>query len=103
DELRNRIYVSNYLSGDVWVYDANSLNVLKVIPVGPGATLMRILPAIDAVAVVVRGPNGVAIIENMNMLAVLGTTGAGAFGLAADPDHNFFIVINRDASNGRVI
>lgn len=95
------IYVSNYGSGDVWVYDANSLAVKKKINVGQNPAMMEIFPGINTVAVVVRGYNATAIIENGNVTQHL-EGGTGPYGIAADPANNHLIVTNRDTGNAFV-
>lgn len=103
DEKRERIYVSNFAGADVWVYHAETLDVITRIGVGGNPSVMEFLPDLDTVAVVVRGLNGVAIIQNLELRQIVGTTGAGAYGLAADPVENHLIVVNRDAGNARVL
>jgi len=103
DEARKRIYVGNYGDGSVWVYNADTLQLITVLPVGYGITDMALLPARDALAVIVRSSNGVAIVENLQVVTLLTNTGNGPFGIDASPDHNAFFVANRDASSVRVI
>ena len=110
NENTNRVYVSNYASADVWVYDANTLALITKIRLGnPGETqpaLMELLPAIDTVAVVVRGSGGsgsVAIIEGLALKQVVGATGAGSYGIAVDRVRNRIFVSNRDGGNVRVL
>ncbi|RME57671.1 MAG: YncE family protein, partial [Caldilineae bacterium] len=103
DEDSNRIYVSNFGANDVWVYDANSLAVIAKIPVSRMPTLMEILPDINTVAVTLREINGVGIIRDLELAAVVGADGRGTFGIAADPVQHQFVVLNRDTNNGRVI
>ena len=103
NERTNRLYVSNFASGDVWVYDAASLSKIAEIPVGAEAAIMEVLPDIDTVAVVVRSKNGVAIIKGLSLYGLVGTKGHGAYGLAADPVNNQLIVTNRDSQTARVL
>ena len=95
----NEIYVSNYGSGDVWVYDANTLAVKKKISVGQNPAMMDYFPFVNTVAVVVRGYNAIAIIENGNVTQYLESGGIGPYGIAADPLNNQLIVTNRDTGN----
>lgn len=110
NENTNRVYVSNYASADVWVYDANTLALITKIRLGnPGETqpaLMELLPAIDTVAVVVRANGGggsVAIIEGLTLNQVVGATGVGSYGIAVDRVRNRIIVSNRDSGNVRIL
>ena len=68
-------------------------------------TMIEMLPAIDTVAVSLRGGTGnaVAFIEGDTLKQIVGATGAGTYGLASDPVHNQIFVVNRDAANVRVI
>ena len=105
----NRVYVANFGSADVWVYDATTLALVKKIVLGnPGEiqpTLIEMLPAIDTVAVSLRGQTGnaVAIIEGTQVKQILAATGTGTYGLASDPVNNQIFVVNRDSANVRVI
>jgi YVTN family beta-propeller protein len=107
NERTNRVYVGNFASADVWVYDADTLARIAVIRLGnPGEVqpgIMAVLPAIDTVAVIVRGLNGIAIIQGMSLEQIVGSTGAGPFGLAVDPVHNRIFVSNRDGGNMRIL
>ena len=103
NEGLNEVYVSNYASKDVWVYDANTLVVKKKIHVGPNPMMMEIFPDINTVAVIVRGLNGIAIIENGNVVQYMPTGGTGAFGFASDPVNKQLIVGNRDTGNVWII
>jgi YVTN family beta-propeller protein len=103
NEQTNHIYVSNFGGNDVWIYDATSLTLLQKVEVGPNPVFVEILPHLNTVAVVTRGNNGVALLHNMALSQILGSTGVGAFGLAAIPTHDAFVVINRDAGNGRIL
>ena len=109
NEKTNRVYVGNFASADVWVYDANTLARIAVITLGNPSeiqpALMEILPDIDTVGVVLRGPSGggVAIIEGLTVKQIVGTTGAGPYGIAVDPVHNRIYVSNRDGGNMRVL
>jgi len=99
NEGLGEIYVSNYGSGDVWVYDANSLAVKQHIQVGPNPAMMEIFPAVNTVAVIVRGYNAIAIIENGNRTQLLDSGGVGPYGIAADSANNHLLVTNRDTGN----
>lgn len=102
NEQTNRVYVTNYAGGDVWVYDANSMAVLSRIRVGGNPVMAGLLPKLNTVAVVLHGSNGIAMIQNDQVMSTLPTGGAGAFGLTVDPDLNRIFVSNRDARNGRM-
>jgi YVTN family beta-propeller protein len=107
NERTNRVYVSNTGGGDVWVYDAETLVRKAIISLGnpgtvqPGA--MVVLPTMDMVAVIVRGINGVVLIQGTTLLQYAGSGGIGPFGLAADPVNSRLFVTNRDAGNMQVI
>lgn len=95
----NRVYVSNYGSGDVWVYDATTMAVLKKIHVGGELAMMTILPDLDTVAVVIRSSNGVGIIQGTRLVQVVGTGGVGPYGITADVVNKRIFVTNRDGGN----
>ncbi len=107
NEITNRVYVSNYASADVWVYDADTLARVAVIKLGnPGEIqpgLMVVLPDLDTVAVTLRGVNGVAFIQGLTLGPIIGSGGVGPFGLAVDAVGNRVFVSNRDGGNMRVL
>lgn len=103
NEKTNRVYVSNFADGTVWVYDADDLTLLAQIHVGGNPGVMDILPDLDTVAVAVHQLNGVALIRGLSLQAIVGSGGAGTFGVAADPLSQDFTIINRDAGTGRVL
>lgn len=103
NENTNRVYVSNFADGTVWVYDTTSLALLSQIYIGGNPALMDILPRLDTVAVAVRGLNGVAFIKGLTLQELVGSGGVGPFGVAADPVSQDFTLINRDAGTGRVL
>src|SRR5690606_445848 len=96
DETKNEVYVSNYASNSVWVYDANTMAVKQQISTADKPALMDYLPKLDALAVVVRGINGVAIIDTVSykVMQYLGVGGKGVYGIAADPVNNHLVVTN---------
>jgi YVTN family beta-propeller protein len=103
NESTNRVYVGNYASDDVWVYDADTLDVLAQLPVGflPGASddhpgLMAILPGQDTVFVLLKGPSRVAIIEGLTVKGTVETGGSGPFGIAVDPFNQQVYISNGD-------
>ncbi len=98
NEATNRIYVSNFSSGDVWVYDATTLDVIAQIGVGSQAAIMALLPDLDTVAVVVRSAGGVAFIQGTSFRQLV-STGPGVYGLAVDTVNNQVIATHRDAGN----
>ena len=102
DEATAEIFVSNFGSGDVWVYDANTLAVKKKIGVGPNPAMMDFFPFVHTVAVVVRGYNAVAMIQDGRVIQHLDSGGAGPYGIAADPLNNQLIVTNRDTGDAFV-
>ncbi|RME61532.1 MAG: hypothetical protein D6790_07650, partial [Caldilineae bacterium] len=61
------------------------------------------LPAIDTVAVAVRGYNGVAIIEGLALRQIVDARGIGVYGIAADPVHNQIVVVSRDSGTARIL
>ena len=97
------IYVSNFASGDVWVYNATTLAVIKKIEVGENPALMEIFPDINTVAVVVRRLNSVAIIQDHNVVQYVSSGGTGPYGLASDQVNKQLIVTNRDTGNAWII
>ena len=108
NEKTNRVNVSNSASADVWVFDANTLAVIKKIRIGNAGELqpamMEVLPDIDTVAVVVRGLGGaVAIIEGLELKQIIGATETGTYGIAVDRVRNRIFVSNRDGGNMRLL
>jgi YVTN family beta-propeller protein len=104
-EERNEIYVSNFMGNSVWVYNAETLAVKQKIAVGPNPALMEYLPKIGIVAVVVRGVNGVAMVNvnNYTVSSFQSADGKGAYGIAADPENNWVLATNRDTGNARIL
>jgi YVTN family beta-propeller protein len=102
NEQTNRVYVTNFGGGGVWVYDAISMEIVNRIPVGSGPMISGFLPSLNTIAVVTRGNNGVTLIRDDQVISTLPTGGAGAFGLTVDPVKNRIFVSNRDGQNGRM-
>ncbi len=98
-ESHNEVYVSNFGSGDVWVYDANTLAVKKKIGVGQNPAMMELFPFVNTVAVIVRGYNQVVMLVDGNVSQRLDSGGIGPYGIAGDPLTNQMIVTNRDTGN----
>ncbi len=107
NEATNLVYVGNFASADVWVYNADTLALVTKIRLGnPGETkpaLMELLPSLNTVAVVLHGSNGVALIQGLTLTQIIGATGQGTYGIAVDVVNNRIFVSNRDAGNTRVI
>jgi uncharacterized repeat protein (TIGR01451 family) len=105
NEQTNRVYVSNYGTGEVVVYDAETLAELARIPVdldpndntpaNPGR--MAILPDLDTVFIVVRGDSRIAVIQGLNLAQNIPSGGSGPWGIAADPVRNYVYVSHRDS------
>ncbi|MGB5051707.1 MAG: tandem-95 repeat protein [Caldilineaceae bacterium] len=103
NEQTGRIYVSNFADGSVWVYDANTLQILAKIHTGGNPAIMESFPLLDTVAVAVRGTNGVAFLQGLVLKQILDTGGAGTYGLAANAVNEELIVTNRDTGNAAVL
>lgn len=99
NEGTGHIYVSNYASGDVWIYDVASLTVLAKVAVGTNPALMEILPGLDTVFVTVRANSRVAVIQGLSWQQDLTSGGSGPFGIAADPVNNRIFVSHRDSGH----
>jgi len=99
DPLTNRVYVANYGSGDVRVFDASTLAPLATIPVGAEATLVETLPELGAAFALVHNGSRVAVIEGFTRTADLTAGGSGPFGIAADPTRGQVFVSNRDSGH----
>ena len=97
NESTARVYVSNYASGDVWIYDATSLALLTKLSVGGNPALLEILPGLDTVFVTVRANSRVAIIHGLTLTGDVTSGGSGPFGIAADPVNNRIFVSHRDS------
>lgn len=103
NEATGRVYVSNYGSGDVWVYDVDTLAVLAKIPVGVNPALMEILPGEDTVFVVVRDGSRIAVIQGLALVQDISSGGSGPYGIAADPVNKRIFVSHRDSRHLSVI
>lgn len=102
NEQTNRVYVSNFASSDVWVYNADTLAVETQISVGTAPsspTLMDILPDQDTVFVLLRQDSRVAIIEGLNVVQEISSGGSRPFGIAADPANQRVYISHRDSSS----
>ena len=99
DPERNEVWVSNYASAEVWVYDATTLARKHRIATAPNPGMMALFPDLNTVAVVVRGIHGIAIIRDHRVVQYLGAGGRGPFGIAADPVGRQLMVSNRDTGN----
>ncbi len=98
NETTNRVYVSNYDSGDVRIYDADTLAPLgDPIPVGANPGRMAILEALDTVFVVVRGDSKIAVIRGLGPATLIDAGGSGPWGIAADPVRNYVYVSHADS------
>ena len=60
--------MSNFASGDLWIYNATTLAVEKKITLGGNPALMEILPGLDTVFVVVRGTDRIGVIQGLTTL-----------------------------------
>lgn len=102
DERANRVYVSNYLSSDVWVYNADTLAVEGVIPVGTAPSypsLIEILPDQGTVFVLLRNDSRVAIIQGLDVVQNISSGGSRPFGIAADAANQRVYISHRDSAN----
>ncbi len=97
NESTERVYVSNYAGGDVWIYDATSLALLTKLAVGGNPALMEILPGLDSVFITVRTNSRVALIQGLNLIGDLPSGGSGPFGIAADTINNRIFIAHRDS------
>ncbi len=99
----DRIYVSNYASSDLWVYDAATFTVVAKITVEGTPTLMALLPDLDTVLVTVRAGSRVAVVQGLALVADLPAGGSGPYGIAADPVNNRAFVSHRDSRHLSVV
>jgi len=103
NEVTGRVYVSNYGSGDVWVYDVTTLALLAKIPVGGSPALMALLPEEDTIFVVVRDGSRIAVIQGLTRLEDIPSGGSGPYGIAADTVNKRIFVSHRDSRHLSVI
>lgn len=100
DETANLVYVGNFAGDDVWVYDADTLEVLAKLPVGDQPALMDILPAQGntpaTIFVLLKGPSRVAIIQGQTLQGTVETGGSGPFGIAVDAINQQVYISNGD-------
>jgi YVTN family beta-propeller protein len=94
----NKVYVANFASGDVYVLDATTGAPREVIPVGPNPTFVKVNPVTNKIFVPTHGNNGVVIINGWTdtVEQIVGTHGAGTWGIAVNPTLNRLYVSNRD-------
>ena len=99
DEANARVYVSGYASGDVRIYDANTLALLKTLAVGDNPTLIEYLPGANTLFVLVRGGSRVVIIEGLDIVGNIPSGGSGPFGIAADGVNQRIFISHRDSQS----
>ena len=99
NEATNRVYVSNFASGDLWIYNAATLAVEKKISLGGQPALAEILPGLDTVFVVVRGTGKIGVIQGTTLLGLFDSGGSGPYGIAADRVNNRIYIANRDSGH----
>ncbi len=99
DESAGRIYVSNFGSGDVWIYDVVTHAILAKVAVGGNPAQMAILPDLHTVFVVVREGSRIAVLEGLSLAQNVGSGGSGPYGIAADPLNQRVFVSNRDSGH----
>ena len=103
DSTNNLLYVANFGSANVYVYNATTLAQRAIIPVGSEPTLVAVNPVTSVAFVVSHGPNKLQIIDPLTLTVAqtLATGGTGAWGLAVDPKRNVVFVSHRDG--GRLV
>lgn len=101
----NKVYVANFASADVWVLDGTSLAVLATIHVGPEPTFVKVNESTNTAFVITYGNNGLAVIngDTDRLIGVKGVGGAGAWGLAINPNLNRLYVSTRDTGGVQVL
>jgi uncharacterized repeat protein (TIGR01451 family) len=99
NEQSNRVYVSNFASGDVRIYDGTTLALLRTIPVGTNPSLIERLPGTDTVFVLVRGGSRVAVINGLDLVQDISSGGSGPFGIAADAVNQRIFISHRDSAS----
>ncbi len=100
NETTNRVYVSNFESGDVRIYDADTLALLvPPITVGGKPGRMALLEALDTVFVTVRGNSQIAVIQGLGPAQLVDAGGSGPWGIAADPVRNYVYVSHTDSAS----
>ena len=92
DWAANRVYVANFGSANVMVFDSNTLAKLATIDMGPGAqpTFVEILPAAHRVFVANNGADTIAVInsDTLTVEKFVKPGDVGAWGLAVNPNLN---------------
>ena len=92
DWATNRVYVANFGSANVMVFDSNTLARLATIDMGPGAqpTFVEILPAAHRVFVANNGADTIAVInsDTLTVEKFVKPGDVGAWGLAVNPNLN---------------
>ncbi|MFN2200852.1 MAG: hypothetical protein ACK2UO_06575 [Caldilineaceae bacterium] len=109
NENTNRVYVSNFGSDEVVVFDSNTMTEVARISIPADGSLaaepgrLAILPALDTVFVIVRGGSRIGVIEGLSLMTVIPSAGSGPWGIAADPVRNYVYVSHRDSRNYSLI
>ncbi|MCX6041841.1 MAG: YncE family protein [Caldilinea sp.] len=99
DERNGHVYVSNFGSGDVWIYDATTLALRAVVPVGEEPTLVATLPERNTALVLLHRNSRVAVIEEMAKTLDLPSGGSGPAGIAVDRLRSQAYVSHRDSGH----
>lgn len=94
----NKVYVANHASGEVWVLDGATLAVLATIPVGPNPTFVKVNEITNVAYAITYGNNGIAVIngDTNSLIGIRSAGGAGAWGLAINPNRNLVYTSARD-------
>ena len=93
-----RVYVVNYGSGTLQVFDATTLTLLKTFSGLNAPTLVAVNTTTRQVFVVNRGMNELRVIDGVNLTSVrvIRLEAEGAWGVAVDPMHNRVFVSIRN-------
>ena len=93
-----RVYVVNYGSGTMQVFDATTLALLKTFSGLSAPTLVAVNPITRQAFVVNRGMNELRVIDGVNLTSVraIPLGAEGAWGVAVDPDNNLVFVSIRN-------
>lgn len=100
NEQTNRVYVSNFMSSDIWVYTADTLDLVTKIAVGTAPSypsLLEILPGQNTVFALLRNDSRVAIIQGETLVQDIGSAGSRPFGIAADAINQRIYISHRDS------
>ncbi|MEX1020461.1 MAG: hypothetical protein WDZ49_12430, partial [Litorilinea sp.] len=99
NETTDRLYVSNFLSGTVSVYAADTLDFIEDLSVAGNPGEMAILPDRDMLFVLTRPDSRVLVFEGSTQVQDLPAGGSGPYGIVADAANEMVYISHRDSGS----